>query len=208
MFTCTQTHQISHHYIPKVPQGSVLGPLLFIIYIMPLGHIIRRYGFHYHCYADGIQIYTACHPDSIHQTTSLSMCVNELKTWLNSNFLSLNLSKTEIFITGPPTKNITNVPSFNLDATTIFPSATVRNLAITLDPSLTLDVYINKLSKVAFLQLRRIAQLRSYVSPKDAESLVHAFITSRIDYCTALFAGLPAHSISQLQYIQNSAARI
>ncbi len=89
-----------------------------------------------------------------------------------------------------------------------FPSATVRNVGITLDPALILDAYISKLSKAAFFQLRRLAQLRSYVSPKDAESLVHAFITSRLDYCNALFAGLPLHSISRLQYIQNSAARI
>ncbi len=46
------------------------------------------------------------------------------------------------------------------------------------------------------------------MSPKDAESLVHAFITSRLDYCNALFSGLPARSISRLQYIQNSAARM
>ncbi len=72
---------------------------------------------------------------------------------------------------------------------------------------MTMDAYISKLSKAAFFQLRRLAQLRSYVSPKDAESLVHAFITSRLDYCNALFAGLPLHSISHL-YIQNSAARI
>lgn len=62
---------------------------------------------------------------------------------------------------------------------------------IMLYPLLTQDVYINKLSKVAFFQLRCIAQLHSYVSPKDAESLVHAFITSHVDYCIALFAGLP-----------------
>ncbi len=61
------------------------------------------------------------------------------------------------------------------------------NLGIILDSSLNLDAYISKLSKAAFFQLWRIAKLRSFMSPKDAESLVHAFITSRLDYCNALF---------------------
>ncbi len=69
-------------------------------------------------------------------------------------------------------------------------------------------ILISKLSKAAFFQLRRIAKLCCFMSPKDAESLVCAFITSRLDYCNALFSGLPARSISRLQYIQNSAARM
>lgn len=71
-----------------------------------------------------IQIYTACRTDSVHQTDSLSSRVNEL------NFLSLNLSKTEILFTVPSTlsKNITSDPCFDPDATSVFPSATVRNL--------------------------------------------------------------------------------
>ncbi len=143
-----------------VPQGSVLGPLLFITYIMPLRNIIRCHSSHYHCYADDIQIYIACRPDSIHQTTSLSSCVNELKAWLNSHFLCLNLSKTEILITSTSslTKNIVYAPSFNLYARTIFPSA-VRNLSITLNPALTLDAYISKLSKTEFFQICPLAQL-------------------------------------------------
>ncbi len=137
-------------------------------------------------------------------------CVNELKTWLNSNSLSLNLTKTEVLLVGPPTvtKNITDPPKIDLEATSIFPTATVKNLGIILDSSLNLDAYISKLSKAAFFQLRRIAKLRSFMSPKDAESLVHAFITSRLDYCNALFSGLSVRSISRLQYIQNSAARM
>lgn len=182
-----------------VPKGSVLGPLLFN-YILPLWQIIRHHGFQNHCYADAIQIYTACRPDSIHQTTSLSSCINELKAWQNCNFLSLNLTKTEILITGPPslTKNITNTPTLDLEATSIIPSATVKNLGITLDPSLTFDAYISQLCKAAFFQLRSIAKLRPYVSPKDAESLplVHAFNTSRLDYSNILFSGLPAHYLT------------
>ncbi len=67
-----------------------------------------------------------------------------VKDLLNSNSLSLNL-KTEIILVGPPTvtKNITNAPIFDLEATSIIPSATVRNLGIILDSSLNLDAYIS-----------------------------------------------------------------
>ncbi|KAI5087761.1 hypothetical protein C0J45_22250, partial [Silurus meridionalis] len=94
------------------------------------------------------------------------------------------------------------------DATTIFPSATVRNLGIILDPSLSFDAHIRSLSKTSFFHLQRIVKLRPFICRNDAEILVHALITSRLDYCNSLFSGLSAHSISRLQYIQNSAARM
>ncbi len=68
--------------------------------------------------------------------------------------------------------------------------------------------HINSLSKLEFFHLRQIVQLRPFISINDAETLIQAFVSSRLDYCNALFTGLPATSIARLQYIQNSAARI
>ena len=66
--------------------------------------------------------------------------------------------------------------------------------------------HVQKLCRSAYSQLRNIAHVRSILPQKTAETLVHAFITSRLDYCNALRYGLPACTISKLQRLQNSAA--
>ena len=67
---------------------------------------------------------------------------------------------------------------------------------------------VNKVTRTAFLHLRNMAKVRPFLNQRDAEVLIHAFITSRLDYCNSLFTGLPKKSIRKLQVIQNVAARI
>ncbi len=94
-----------------------------------------------------------------------------------------------------------------LDGCTVT-SSTVKNLGVILDSNLSFENHISHVTKTAFFHLRNIAKLQNMLSVSDAEKLVHAFMTSRMDYCNALLGGCPASSINKLQIVQNAAARV
>ncbi len=127
---------------------------------------------------------------------------------MTSNFLLLNSDKTEILLIVP--KNSTqNLLDYNLQLDVCpVPSSTVKNLGVILDSNLSFENHISNITKTAFFHLRNIAKLRNMLSVSDAEKLVHAFMTSRLDYCNALLGGCPASSINKLQIVQNAAARV
>ncbi len=90
-----------------VPQGSVLGPLLLMLYMLTLGNSIRKNGVSFHCYADDNQHYISSWPGETNQIEKLMECIVDIKKWMTSNFLLLNSEKTEVLIIGPkaPTSN-------------------------------------------------------------------------------------------------------
>ena len=87
----------SLHY--GVPQGSVLGPILFILYTQPLSNVIQHYPVFHQIYADDIQIYKSCRPSEIEDTINrIEQCISNVKTWMFHNKLQMNDDKTEAII--------------------------------------------------------------------------------------------------------------
>ena len=81
-----------------VPQGSVLGPLIFTAYISPLGDIIRRHNLNFHLYADDCQIYMSYNPSKPESSPlqALKCCIREISVWMLQNKLRINTDKTEL----------------------------------------------------------------------------------------------------------------
>ena len=125
------------------------------------------------------------------------------------NFLLLNADKTELLVVGPAKyeHQYENL-SVNIDDCIISESSTVKSLGVIFDSRLTFRSHIKAITKTAFFHLSNIARIRPILSLCDAETLIHAFVSSRLYYCNVLFSGLPSCSTRSLQLVQNSAARI
>lgn len=192
-----------------VPQGSVLGPLLFILYLGPLEDIIKSYGLDCMLYADDSDLYIAVNPSCRHSAIeNLEHCISDIQTFFIDNKLFCNPTKTEVVHFHSRFSNTIPFPGINISQHLVLISEKVCNLGVIFDEHLTMSSHVNDICRSASLSLRNIGRVRKYLDQNSTECLVHAFITSRLDYCNSLLYGLPAKEISKLQRLQNSAARL
>ncbi len=151
-------------------------------------------------------VYLALSPNYYSPIDSLCQCINEINSWMCQNFLQLNKEKTEVIAFGNK-EEVLKVNAY-LDSRGQTTKNQVRNLGVILETDLSFSRHVKAITKSAYYHLKNIAIIRCFVSSQDLEKLVHAFITSRVDYCNGLLTGLPNKTIRQLQLIQNAAARI
>ena len=195
-----------------VPQGSVLGPVLYCMYTRPVCDIVARHGMQYHCYADDIQIYATVGRDQCIAAALLKIeaCVVEVADWMVRNQLKLNKDKSQaiIFHTVKQSPHVPVDTYVNIAGQRVRLATSVRNLGVLFDSALTMESQVASVAKTCYYQIRNIGQIRSCITSDACKILVHALVTSRLDYCNALLHGLPQTMLKRLQRVQNCAARL
>ena len=194
------------------PQGSVSGPQGFSYYSDPVPDIALHHGVSAHLYADDTQLYlpfSLSQVDAERAVIQMEDCIEDIRRWMNSNKLKLNEDKTEVLVILPSRQSHkVTIDSLSIGGCNVQPSKSVRNLGVHFDNSMLMDEHVTTVVRKCNYQLRSIGRIRQYLTHEAASNLIHAFISSRLDYSNALLSGLPDTLISRLQKIQNTAARI
>ena len=153
--------RISEGY--EIPQRSVLGPILFTMYIKPLSAIIDSHSIIHHSFVDDFQLQMSAPPDRISELLhSMQSCISEVKAWATANMLKLNYSKTELMlVTSKRPKHLHNLPtSITIGNAQIPFKQSVKKFGFTLDCHITMNAHVSNIARTCYFELRRLASIR------------------------------------------------
>lgn len=193
-----------------VPQGSVLGPLLFNIFTSDL-QFIPQYS-KLHLYADDIQLYITLSLNDVWQKTEhLNSDLSNILKWSQNNCLRMNPSKSQIILMG--SQHRVNVikelnPVFKLGESQLEIRDTAKNLGILFDSQLSFTKHVSKIISQSYLKLRHLYQFKDLLQTRIKVQLVETLVLSIFNYGDCLYGPcLSAVDKRRLQVIQNCCVR-
>ena len=183
-----------------VPQGSVLGPILFTSYSAEVLVIIQHQGFKVHAFANDLQIYESTAQNGAADLMArMSICIECVASWMSSNRLRLNPSKTELIWPGT-SRRLLHCEGLEMTVcgADVRPVECVRDPGVLIDSNIKLSNHVNNVAGVCFCQLRQLRIIRRSLTTDAAHSLVRALIHTRVDYCNGLLAAGPKYLLEKL----------
>ena len=186
-----------------VPQGSLLGPLFYVLYTKDIEQIVNNHELKLQCYADDVQIYISFREDKTSEAENkLVDCLKDIRDWMSANFLKLNTDKTQIKIF----QNKTSIPP-TLDQLGECCSKLVKLLGVNVDQNLKFNDFISTKIRKCNFQLRNLYNIRNSLNTSTRILLVTTLILSTIDYCNILLLGATNKELRPLKLIINKSLR-
>ena len=192
-----------------VPQGSLLGPMLYTLYTKEIETIAVKHKMSVQTCADDTQLYTSFTTDSA-TTTELQIesCLCEVNYWMNKNFLKVNHNKSNLIIFKSPTSSL---PKSSLNVKfgdySIEINESAKVLGVILTRSLSFKKFMLKKAQVCNCHLRNLRHIENCTPLKMKVMLISNLILDTLDYCNAVLACATAKDLKPLQKIQNHAVR-
>ena len=194
-----------------VPQGSVLGHVLFSIYISPIAHIASQFQVCQQQYADDTQLMLFLSPSNNDSSLqNLQKCLSSLKSWFFHNGLALNADKTEAICLGTTRQrqSLSSLNSIQVADASVTLSDHIKLLGVTLDNRLSFDKHVSNVCSISYFHIRALRHIRTCLDLESSKSIACAIICSRLEYANSCLSGVSPYNLHRLQGVQNCLARI
>ena len=213
----TQKVKIDNQYSESLnvpcgaPQGSVLGPKIFNINVRSQPMVFKHCLFSTSSFADdsnGRKQFALTFQFNVLKNDIVN-CLKHIIEWSNAHYMKINPDKTEILLLCPSSMNKDIIiKGVIFEDQCIRFSKEVKNVGVWLDRNLQMDKHINNVTSHCYKILKDIGRVRKCLEQSHLERLVHAVVSSRLDYCNILFMNICKGNLFKLQKLQNAAARL
>ena len=191
-----------------VPQGSILGPLLFSLFINDLPSVLN--GCSFHMYADDVQIYASGKVlEQLSVLENINSNIEAINSWSQRNGLILNASKTQSIKICKKSvlDSLNSLPNITVEGTQIPYSFAVKNLGLFLDQHLDFHVHVNQICKSVYGGLHSLNRLQYCTPPDVRKKLFYSLLLPYFHYCDVIYSATSATILKRLQLALNSCLR-